>query len=74
MSGDFNISFLDFSESKKEQSFVNLPFHFGMIHIFTKSIINTEIKTAIAKTGISDHFPIFFPIYQSRSQISTAHF
>ena len=29
-------------------------------HIFTNSIINTEIKSAIIKTDISDHFPILF--------------
>ena len=29
-------------------------------HIFTNSIINTKIKSAIRKADISDHFPIFF--------------
>ena len=29
-------------------------------HMFTNSIINTEIKSAIIKADISDHFPIFF--------------
>ena len=29
-------------------------------HIFTNSIINTEIKSAIIKADISDHFPILF--------------
>ena len=29
-------------------------------HIFTNSIINTEIKSAIRKVHISDHSPIFF--------------
>ena len=29
-------------------------------HMFTNSIINTEIKSAIIKTDISDHFPIPF--------------
>ena len=27
-------------------------------HMFTNSIINTEIKSAIIKADISDHFPI----------------
>ena len=29
-------------------------------HMFTNSIINTEIKSAIIKADISDHFPILF--------------
>ena len=29
-------------------------------HMFTNSIINTEIKSATIKTDISDHFPILF--------------
>ena len=29
-------------------------------HIFTNSIINTEIKSAIIEADISDHFPILF--------------
>ena len=29
-------------------------------HIFTNSIINTEIKSAIIRADISDHFPILF--------------
>ena len=29
-------------------------------HIFTNSIINTKIKSAIIKVDISDHFPILF--------------
>ena len=29
-------------------------------HMFTNSIINTEIKSAILKADISDHFPILF--------------
>ena len=29
-------------------------------HMFTNSIINTEIKSAIIKTDISDHFSILF--------------
>ena len=29
-------------------------------HIITNSVINTEFKTCIIKTDISDHFPIFF--------------
>ena len=29
-------------------------------HIITISVINTEFKTGIIKTDISDHFPIFF--------------
>ena len=28
--------------------------------MFTNSIINTEIKSAIIKTDISDHFPVLF--------------
>ena len=31
-------------------------------HIFTNSIINTEIKSAIIKADISDHFPILFVV------------
>ena len=29
-------------------------------HMFTNSVINSEIKSAIIKTDISDHFPILF--------------
>ena len=29
-------------------------------HMFTNSTINTEIKSAIIKAEISDHFPILF--------------
>ena len=29
-------------------------------HIFTNSVINTEIKSAIIKADNSDHFPILF--------------
>ena len=29
-------------------------------HMFKNSIINTEIKSAIIKADISDHFPILF--------------
>ena len=29
-------------------------------HIFTNSIINTKVKSAITKADISDHFPILF--------------
>ena len=29
-------------------------------HVFTNSIINTEIKSAIIKADISDHFPVLF--------------
>ena len=64
---DFNINLLDFENSKKVQSFVNLMFRCGMVpvinkptrvtrytataidHMFTNSIINTEIKSAIIK-------------------------
>ena len=78
ITGDFNINLLDFENSKKVQSFVNLMFRCGMVpvinkptrvtrytttaidHMFTNSIINTEIKSAIIKTDISDHFPILF--------------
>ena len=31
-------------------------------HVFTNSIINTEIKSAIIKADISDHFPILFVV------------
>ena len=65
ITGDFNINLLDFEDSKKVQSFVNLMFRCGMVpvtnkpthvtrytataidHMFTNSIINTEIKSAI---------------------------
>ena len=67
ITGDFNINLLDFENSKKVQSFVNLMFRCGMVpviykrtrvttytasaidHMFTNSIINTEIKSAIIK-------------------------
>ena len=29
-------------------------------HMFTNSLINTEIKSAIIKADISDHFPTLF--------------
>ena len=29
-------------------------------HIITKSVMNSEFKTGIVKTDISNHFPIFF--------------
>ena len=32
----------------------------AIVHIFTNSIINTEIKSALIKADISDHFPILF--------------
>ena len=78
ITGDFNINLLDFANSKKVQSFVNLIFCCEMVpvnnkstrvtiytrtaidHIFTNSLINTEIKSAIIKADISDHFPILF--------------
>ena len=76
--GDFNINLLDFQNSRKVQTFVNLMFHYGMVpvnnkstrvtrytateidHMFTNSIINTEIKSDIVKADISDHFPTLF--------------
>ena len=76
ITGDFNINLLVYENNKKVQSFVNLMFHCGMVpainkhatrytataidHIFTNSIINIEIKLAIIKADISDHFPILF--------------
>ena len=64
---DFNINLLDFENSKKVQSFVNLMLRCGMVpvifkrtrvatvidHMFTNTIINTEIKSGIIKTHIS---------------------
>ena len=35
-------------------------FAIAIDYMFTNSIINTEIKSAIIKTDISDHFPILF--------------
>ena len=32
----------------------------AIYHMFTNSIINTEIKSAIIKADISDYFPILF--------------
>ena len=71
ITGDFNINLLDYENNKKVQSFVNLMFCCGMVnkltrftkciatavdHIFTKPIINTEIKPAFIKADISDLF------------------
>ena len=58
--GDFNINLLEFENNKKVQSFVNLMLCCGMVpvinrptwvtrytaidHMFTNTIINTEIK------------------------------
>lgn len=73
MVGDFNINAFDSDESKKVQRFLNLMFRHNLIptrvtrnagsaidRIITKSVINTEFKTGITKTDISNHFPIFF--------------
>ena len=78
ITGDFNINLLEFKNSKKVQSFINLMFRCGIVpvinkpthvtrytataidHMFTNSIINTEIKSAIIQANISDHFPILF--------------
>ena len=75
MTGDFNINLLDFENNKKVQSFDVSLWNVPVInkltrvtgytataidHMFTNSVINTEIKSAITKADISDHFPILF--------------
>ena len=38
-------------------------------HVFTNTIMdNIEIKTVIAKTDISDHFPIIFVCYKKQNR------
>ena len=86
IAGDFNLNLLDHNTNKKVQDFLNLIYQNSLIptrvttktattinNILTNSFLDTNFKSAISKTDISDHFPIclFLPSTKVKSESET---
>ena len=75
IAGDFNLNLSDHDKNKKVRDFLNLIYMIPTIskptritkktataaidHILTNSFVENNFKTAIIKSDVSDHFPIF---------------